>query len=608
MAEPPTLPDRAPAHPEPGTAAPGRARTDPPKADSVPKSDALPRSNAQPQSDASPKSNAQPRSDASPSADAAVARPARRANLLHLATACAAGALNTLSFAPTPHGGWLELAVFALAFWLIARARSRGNAALTGGAFGFGNFVTGVWWLYVSMHHYGGMPAPMAGAALLLFCAYLALYPALAAALWHVFAGRDRAAYRPSWHASFAFASAWAISEWLRGTIFTGFPWLASGYPQVDGPLSGFAPIVGVYGIGWLVALVAALIVQAALRFAGLRAPQAARSALATNSALAASIAPLAVVAALLIVGTALRHVQWTTPSNAPLRVRLLQGNVPQSMKFDEVGVRNALTLYQRLITEKPVDLVVTPETAVPMLVQQIPDGFGSAVRHFIDQTGTAVLFGAVGATLVDGRPTDYTNALFGVTPGSRDLYRYDKHHLVPFGEFIPWGFRWFVDMMNIPLGDFARGAPVQPPFIVKGQPLALDICYEDIFGEEIARTLRGQQKPAGVLVNATNLAWFGDTIALDQHLQIARMRALETGRPMLRATNTGATAFIDADGSVRGRLPTYSIGALDVTVQGRAGMTPYIQAGNTTVLAVSLVLLVFGLVFGPARRRNGGA
>jgi len=505
-----------------------------------------------------------------PSTDATVARPARRANLLHLAAAAAAGALNTLSFAPTPHGGWLEFAVFTLAFWLISNARSRRDAALTGGAFGFGNFVTGVWWLYVSMHDFGGMPAPMASAALLLFCAYLALYPALAAALWHVLAGRDRAAYKPSWHASFAFASAWAIGEWLRGTIFTGFPWLASGYPQVDGPLSGFAPIVGVYGIGWLVALVAALIVQAALRFAAALAPQAARGARA------ASIAPLAVVAALLVGGIALRHVQWTTPSNAPLRVRLLQGNVPQSMKFDEAGVRNALSLYQRLITEKPVDLVVTPETAVPMLVQQIPAEFGSAVRHFIDQTGTAVLFGAIGATLVDSRPTDYTNALFGVTPGSGDLYRYDKHHLVPFGEFIPWGFRWFVNMMNIPLGDFARGAPVQPPFIVKGQPLALDVCYEDIFGEEIAHTLRGQQTPAGVLVNATNLAWFGDTIALDQHLQIARMRALETGRPMLRATNTGATAFIDADGSVRGRLPSYSVGALDVTVQGRAGMTPY--------------------------------
>jgi apolipoprotein N-acyltransferase len=160
---------------------------------------------------------------------------------------------------------------------------------------------------------------------------------------------------------------------------------------------------------------------------------------------------------------------------------------------------------------------------------------------------------------------------------------------------------------MNIPLGDFARGTPVQQPFMVHNQPVAAFICYEDLFGEEVARVVRENPTSAGVLINSTNLAWFGDTIALDQHLQIARMRSLETGRPMLRATNTGVTAAIDPHGKVLGRLPTFTEGTLEVHVQGTTGFTPYVRSGNNTVLAVSLLLLAFGFAFGPGRR-NGRA
>ena len=538
----------------------------------------------------------------------------------HYLVALAAGAANTLSFAPTPHGGWLELAIFAFFFAWLTRTTGWKSAALTGGAFGFGNFVTGVWWLYVSMHFYGGMAAPLAGAAVVLFSLYLAIYPALAAGVWSFCAGHarngaaaDDTPFSPTWHGALAFASAWAIGEWLRGTVFTGFPWLASGYAQVDGPFAGFAPVAGVYGVGWMLALVAALIVQAVLPLLSSRTPRqpgdVSRNDNGTKPDAARVVVPGAIALALIAAGLLLPLVQWTVPANAPLTVRLLQGNVKQEMKFEESGMRAAIDEYQQMITSKPADLIVTPETAIPVLAQQLPAPFASAVRNFSDSSGSAILFGAIGGTITpEGQVIDYTNSLFGVTPGSRDVYRYDKHHLVPFGEFVPWGFRWFVNLMSIPLGDFFRGAPVQKPFIVHNQPVAVDICYEDIFGEEIARTIRESDTPAGVLVNSTNLAWFGDTIALDQHLQIARMRSLETGRPMLRATNTGMTAAIDANGKVLGRLTPYTIGSLDLTVQGTTGRTPYITSGNNTVLAVSLLLLAFGFAFGPGitRRRNG--
>jgi apolipoprotein N-acyltransferase len=520
----------------------------------------------------------------------------------HYVAALALGALNTLSFAPTPHGGWLELALFAALYGWLTRTTGWKSAALTGGAFGFGNLVTGVWWLYVSMHDYGAMAAPLAGAALVLFSLYLALYPALSAGLWSLCAGHararagagareDRRTFSSNWRGAFAFASAWALGEWLRGTVFTGFPWLASGYAQVDGPFAGFAAIGGVYGVGWVLALASALLAQSVCAlFARARRPVVS--------------APACVALGLIAGGLLLTHAAWTTPSQAPLSVRILQGNVKQEMKFDEAGVKAAVDLYERMITAHAADLIVTPETAIPLLPQQFPETFARTLRTFADNTGSSLLIGALGATVTpEGRYTDITNSFFGVTPNSRELYRYDKHHLVPFGEFVPWGFHWFVRLMNIPLGDLASGRPVQKAFSVRNQPIDVDICYEDIFGEEIARTLRESPAPAGVLVNASNLAWFGNTIALDQHLQMARMRTLETGRPLLAATNTGTTAIIDAHGRVTARLPTFTTGQIEAKVQGMAGRTPYIALGNGLVLAVSLALLALGLAFRLGRR-----
>jgi apolipoprotein N-acyltransferase len=556
--------------------------------------------------------------------------------------ACAAllGVLNTFSFAPTPGGGWLELLIVAAVFIVLQASRSTRGAALRLGAFGFGNYVSGVWWLYVSMHDYGGMAAPLAGAAVVLFTLYLAIYPALAGAVWYRIAGGI------GWRSTFVFAAAWTLGEWLRGLIFTGFPWLASGYPQVDGPLAGFAPLFGVYGVGFAVALVGALFVQTVMRWRILpepvpRAPRAtasrrARAAAASPYSLSvappessessgeaddakdsmnaaattppggsatgkgngprpsrARLAPLILALLLLVAGLVGEEVSWTHPSGQPLRVRLLQGNVKQDMKFSQAGVDSSVALYQELITGSPADLIVTPETAIPLLIQEVPQPFLQTIRDYADRTQSAILFGAVGDVMTDKGPTHFTNSLYGLIPGQRHVYQYDKHHLVPFGEFVPTGFHWFVRMMHIPLGDFDRGAPAQPPFEIKGTAVAPDICYEDIFGEEIAHTLRHQSPRAGFLVNTSNLGWFGNTIALDQHLQMSRMRAIETGRPMLRSTNTGITAMIDANGAVAGSLQPFTIGALSGMVQGMAGVTPYILFGNWPIVTASLVLLL---------------
>ncbi len=454
--------------------------------------------------------------------------------------------------------------------WLT-RSTGWKSAALTGGAFGFGNYVTGVWWLYVSMHDYGGMAAPLAGTALL-FTLYLALYPALAAAVWSFCAGHarngngngnaDDTPFSPTWHGAFAFASAWAIGEWLRGTVFTGFPWLASGYAQVDGPFAGFAPVAGVYGVGWVLAATAALLAQALLRA---RSKDSNKDSSTGGSRTARIVTPALIAAALIATGLLLPLVAWTVPANATLSVRLLQGNVKQEMKFEQAGVTAAINEYQQMITAQPADLIVTAgnrhsgaRPGSPAIVRARDPAVRPtrpARRSFSARSAARSRRTAASSTI--------RTACSALRPARRDVYRYDKHHLVPFGEFVPWGFRWFVNLMSIPLGDFARGAPVQKPFIVHNQPVSVDICYEDIFGEEIARTVRESGTPAGVLVNSTNLAWFGNTIALDQHLQIARMRSLETGRPMLRATNTGATAAIDAHGNVIARLPTFT-GGLD--------------------------------------------
>lgn len=496
-----------------------------------------------------------------------------------LVVAFALGAAHALSFAPW-NLWWLQLAALAALFGLARTVDTPRGAAALGALFGLGWFGVGVSWVYISMHSYGGMPALLAAAATAAFCGFLALFPALAlgvAAHWRA---------QPALHTLLLLPACWALAEWLRGVVLTGFPWIASGYAHTDGPLAGFAPLAGVYGVS----LVAALVAGAA--------------ALGTSWA---TLSPRlrAGVAAILIgiaaLGAALRSVEWTKPAGAPLAVRLIQGNIAQSLKFGPDGLtRGHRTHMDLLRAPGRVDLAVLPESVFPLPVNALPESVLHDLASHVESTSTTLIFGA----FIEEPRENYYNSAIVMNP-DRTTADYRKRHLVPFGEFIPFGFRWFVDLMRIPIGDQQRGAEYQAPFAVKDQRIAINICYEDLFGAQIIDAWRDPSREPTILLNLSNLAWFDDSFALHQHLQISRMRALETGRPMLRATNTGATAIIDARGRVVAALPHVTRGMLDGSVQGAAGRTPYVRFGDIAALTAIGLLLAGGLLL---RRRGGRA
>jgi apolipoprotein N-acyltransferase len=454
----------------------------------------------------------------------------------------AAGALQTLAFTYT--WAWLLplLATAGLA-WAAARSTPR-QAALLGWAFGTGWLVAGTGWLYISMHRYGDLAAPLAAGAVLALSAALSLY--LAGALW----------LYARWHQRHVmvdaalFAALWLLAELARGVIFTGFPWVASGYAQIDGPLAPLAPWVGVYGVGAIGALAAALAAHSTHQRGW----------------------PL-VLAALVVTAPALLGVtSFSTPAGS-VAVALLQTNVAQDDKFAVERMPEALAWVATALRESRSELIVAPETAVPLLpaqLEEVAPGYWQALEQRFAAPGQAALVGVPFGDFGTG----YTNSVAGLS--AAPAYRYDKQHLVPFGEFIPTGFRWFTEALNIPLGDFNRGALNPPSFSTAGQRVAPNICYEDLFGEELAARFADPARAPTLFANLSNLGWFDDSVAIPQHLAISRFRALEFQRPMVRATNTGATAIIDHHGVVTAQLQPRTRGVLEGRVEGRNGITPF--------------------------------
>lgn len=435
-------------------------------------------------------------------------------------------------------------------------------AVKLGFAFGLGLFGAGVGWVYIALHDYGGMPMLLALFATVVFAAILALFAALA--------GYAQARMQaPPWmRMVMVMPAAWVLQEWLRGLAFTGFPWLAVGYSQAAGsPLSGYAPLLGVYGVSLAVAGSAGL----------LAVLWQARWSRRGQMACAALVV-------LWVAGAALRAVEWTQETGDPFKVSLLQGNVPQELKFNEGRLVDTLESYRKQILHSDARLIVLPETALPMLRHEVPENYADVLRSHVRKNGGDVLIGAF-----ERDHGQYYNSVF--TLGTAESQSYRKNHLVPFGEFIPLrpALGWLInEVLNIPMSDLSRGGIAQPPLNVAGQKIAVNICYEDVFGEEIIRAL----PEATLLVNVSNDAWYGSSHAAMQHNQISQMRALETGRMMVRATNTGVTSIIGRDGRILQMLPQHEAGMLTGQVQGYMGATPYVRWGNALVLGMLALML----------------
>jgi apolipoprotein N-acyltransferase len=467
---------------------------------------------------------------------------------------------------------WLQILAMMVFAQSLLRAATVKQAAWRTWVFSTAWLCGSIWWLYVSMHTYGGLAPWMAAFAVLLLSGCMALFYVLFATVFKLaFSQNNRAAARinTAWEA-IIFASFWMLAELARGTWLTGFPWGAVGYAHLDGPLASLAPYVGVYGMSFVAVLSAVLLLQ--LWKSVLRKPN--------NPVIFQSAA----VAALLLVLPKLA-VNWQpleAAKTSPLQVTLLQGNIPQNEKFQAgSGVATALAWYAEQLDKVQTGLVVTPETAIPLLPQNLPPEYWAKLQTpFKAQNNEA---GSQKAALIGipmgSRTEGFSNSVVGFKPTSLEFsapYHYNKDHLVPFGEFIPPFAQWFIDLMNIPLGAFKRGGADQLPFLWQGQRLGLNICYEDLFGEELAGRFTNPATSPTILVNLTNIAWFGNTIAIDQHMNIARLRSMELAKPSIRATNTGATVIIDAQGKVTHSLERHTRGVLVGQVWGNTVVTPY--------------------------------
>jgi apolipoprotein N-acyltransferase len=482
--------------------------------------------------------------------------------LAHLLTVVL-GALFALSFSlPITAAPWLTgaLSIICLIAFFKRLQNNPQNAVLSTILFGISWFTFGLCWLYISMNRYGNLPSPIAAAGVLLVAFYLTAFYGIA-----TFVVRRLSTDRQInlW----LLASAWLLADMARGYLFSGFPWLAIGYAQIDTPLAHLAPYVGVYGIGLFVLLFAA----------------AGAYAMSPSNKLALST--IGVLLACVAVASSI-DVPSTRTSRVPISVALLQGNVPQDFKFDRNRIADTMNAYTEAVEKAQANLIVLPETAWTTLWANTPENIKQRLAEKAKMHTIVLGLPYVGAGSI-------ANSVAVITKDATLGYRYDKHHLVPFGEYIPFGFDWFVQMMRLPLGNFDRGRLDQPTLALGQEKIAFNICYEDLFGEEIIEAVKNG---ATILINTSNLAWFGDSHALYQHLQIARMRSIETARPMLRSTNTGTTAHIDIDGKVIAQLPTFSLQTLTVNVTGTTGKTVYVLLGNTPVFLLSLAIAMAAL------------
>jgi apolipoprotein N-acyltransferase len=480
---------------------------------------------------------------------------------LRLIAALASGALLACAFAPL--NCW-PLAILCPAVLMVLwQGRAPRAAAWLGFAFSAGTFAAGTYWLYTSLHTFGEAPIWI---AVCLMLALIAIMGAYQAALgWFV----ARYLAKPGALSSLVgVPAAWLLLEWWRGWFLTGFAWLSLGYSQSDTWLANFAPLAGVYGVSALLLLSAGALVTLVRGGRGAR------------------IAAVLILSVPWLGGFALQKVEWTQARGQPVAVAVIQGAVPQDQKWLDANHDTTLRLYRELtVRALGTPLIVWPESAPPDLANNLVD-YLATVYGMTREHGSALVLGVVRAS-DDGE--EYYNSV--LTIDEKGLHWYDKSHLVPFAEFFPVpGFvRSWLRLRNLPYEDFTRGAALQPPLPAAGLKLATTICYEDAYGSAQLPLLH----EADALVNVTNDAWFGHSSARHQHFQIARMRAIEAGRYLVRAANDGISGVIGPHGEVIARAPEFTPYVLRAVITARSGLPPYAYVGNYPVLLLALAGVV---------------
>ncbi|WGW01106.1 apolipoprotein N-acyltransferase [Vibrio sp. YMD68] len=478
------------------------------------------------------------------------------------------GALTTLAFAP--YQIWPLAIISPLLLLALLQGQSSKQGFFIGYAWGIGLFSTGISWVHISIDVFGGMPKIASLFLMALLVGYLALYSGLFAWLLN--------RYFPlvSRHRFILAAPAlWLLTDWLRGWVMTGFPWLWLGYSQIDSPLANFAPIGGVEFVTFLLVLS-----SAAMAFA----------------LFSRSWSILLIPCVILSSGFGLRNVDWVIPdSDNSTKVALIQGNTDQSSKWVPSQRWPIIMKYVDLSREHwDADIIIWPEAAIPAFEFEIP-AFLRSLDESAKENQTAIITGVVNKSDTDNF---YNSVLaIGNTPYGDYSYdpneRYHKHHLLPFGEFVPFEdiLRPIAPFFNLPMSSFSQGDFVQPNIIANGRHMAPALCYEIIFNEQVRRNVTDD---TDFILTLSNDAWFGDSIGPLQHMEIARMRARELGKPLIRSTNNGVTAVTDFKGNIIEQVAQFETAVLTATLQSTIGQTPYRNVGTWPLyiwVALSLVL-----------------
>jgi len=487
--------------------------------------------------------------------------------------AVVAGILMPFAFAPYDFSFLAVLSLVLIMFcWSAISSR---RAFVRGWLFGLGMFGFGIYWVHISMNQFGGVGVPLSILLTVLFVMFYALFPAVTGYIARRFASRGE--HQIAREYLLIIPAVWALFEWTKGWLFTGLPWLSVGYSQIDTPISGFAPVTGVYGVSYALVLSAGFITYWVM--AGKKVTKIALPALVL----------------LWLVPALLKQVQWSDTIDEPLQISMIQANIPQDKKWLYSQRQPTLDLYTRLSRENwASDLIIWPETAIPATYDK--------VRPFLKQIAQEARMNSsellVGLPVYNERENEFFNSMLSL--GLKESF-YEKKHLVPFGEYLPMKevFGKVIDFFDIPMSDFTPGRQERPILFVAGQKAGISICYEDVFGEEVIEAL----PDATFLINVSNDAWFGDSSAPHQHLQIARMRSLETSRYMARSTNTGVSAFINEKGVIQSSSPQFKTHVLTDKIQPMKGMTPYVVFGNVPI--VVLVFILLGLAFWLGRKNR---